>query len=236
MSHYKKEVSHDTPQGCNLDATSEEYKPVLAKYGQSMTTYSNFINVLTINRTRLCQVECKVPTAANISDILKFTDTSGETKFSIITKVYTASRVESRVEKFNLGRKYHGLLCVYWTVFLLPISLFCARYMKETCMRVDCMGAHFWFWIHIGTSLLSLAMFVSSLTALWLYTSIWGRSLHPSGKLHRVLGYMSATLFFLMITLGCFRAIHVRRRLVVMTIHSILGFLIYIFNRNAKKT
>ncbi len=50
------------------------------------------------------------------------------------------------------GRKFHGQLLTFWTIFLIPVSTFASRYLKETAMSNACIGFHMWFWVSLNYS------------------------------------------------------------------------------------
>lgn len=125
-------------------------------------------------------------------------------------------------------------------------------------MAHACLGVHAWFWVlnfallmgvyygilifftsttfqgHLTSVVASMIGIVAALNALWAVINTHGRSVHPPAAVHRIFGYASFFLFFLMLILGGYRAAWdpVKRmmRVTCMSFHAVFGFTQYYFS------
>ncbi|ODM88313.1 hypothetical protein Ocin01_18369 [Orchesella cincta] len=98
-------------------------------------------------------------------------------------------RSQTGVAKFWRGRKFHGILCIICTMFVTPVSLFAARYFKETGMKHVFAGIQIWYWIHVTNSLGLFAIYFSSQMAIRPSIASWGHSVNVFATVHYTLGW-----------------------------------------------
>ncbi|CAL8138990.1 unnamed protein product [Orchesella dallaii] len=140
------------------------------------------------------------------------------------------TRTKSSLAKFWRGRKFHGILALIVAFFLIPVSNFLARYYEESFMRFQFKGIHVWFWVHFGTSLASSAILITGQLALVPEVESWGHSPTGIAISHHVFGWISISLFILMVAFGGFRSDKMKWRKVTLKAHSGVGFVIHGFN------
>ncbi|CAL8140851.1 unnamed protein product [Orchesella dallaii] len=225
--HKGKETSHNNLQKCNTDPNSPEFTGLKIRFDK----YKEYVNNLTVVRKETCERPCRAPQtvedAINISSLeAAFTKPPFELGYGLTHK----SRQKASIARFYRGRKFHGVLCLIVTMFLMPVSNFVARYYKETYMSWQFTGIHVWFWAHVGGSIGSLGIVLTGQFAMAQTLDSWGRSKSPYAIFHHSLGWISVFLLILMVMYGGFRSSMLGRRRVQMIGHSIVGFVIYSFN------
>ncbi|CAL8139226.1 unnamed protein product [Orchesella dallaii] len=195
--------------------------------------YGDYVVNLHTARNASCFDPCRPPKTksdaediANIDAPIVFRNRSDLSHSGLIHD----TRTKESIAKFWRGRKFHGVLCIIVSMFLMPISLFSARYYKETFMSWQCKGAHLWYWIHLVTTIASIAIFFSSQTALAQSIESWGRSQDMFGLIHDFVGWASHVVFILLFIMGGLRGVDLPMRTFLMTTHSVLGFTHYIVN------
>ncbi|ODN06372.1 hypothetical protein Ocin01_00306 [Orchesella cincta] len=153
----RKRTSHDYLQACNTNSSSTEFE------GLNFTKYTQYTKTLNISRSLQCSNPCRGPVtvedAINISNIFVKTVTKEDL---LNPGLVHTTRSKHNILRFWRGRKYHGILCIFCAMFLNPVSLFAARYLKETFMQHQCCSIQVWFWVHICCSIASITLFVTS--------------------------------------------------------------------------
>ncbi|CAL8075836.1 unnamed protein product [Orchesella dallaii] len=225
--HKSKQTSHNNLHKCNTNPNSAEFQGLNIRFDK----YKEYVNNLTVVRKETCERPCRAPhnveDAINISGLeAVFTKPSIEVGYGLTHK----SRQKASIARFYRGRKFHGVLCLLVTMFLMPVSNFVARYYKETYMRWQFKGIHVWFWAHVGGSIGSLGIVLTGQFAMAQTLDSWGRSKSPYAIFHHSLGWFSVFLLILMVMYGGFRSSMLGRRRMQMILHSTVGFLIYSFN------
>ncbi|CAL8140849.1 unnamed protein product [Orchesella dallaii] len=225
--HKGKETSSYNLHKCNTDPNSPEFQDLNIRFDK----YKEYVNNLTVVRKETCHHPCRAPQtvedAINISRLeAAFTKPPFEVGYGLTHK----SRQKASIARFYRGRKFHGVMCLIVTMFLMPVSNFVARYYKETYMRWQFKGIHVWFWAHVGGSIGSLGIVLTGQFAMAQTLDSWGRSKSPYAIFHHSFGWISVFLLILMVMYGGFRSSMLGRRRVQMTMHSIVGFVIYSFN------
>ncbi|CAL8139100.1 unnamed protein product [Orchesella dallaii] len=226
-AHKSKETSNTHLHKCNTNPNSPEFQELNIRFDR----YTDYVNNLTVVRKETCHQPCRAPQnvedAINISGLeAVFTKPVFEVGYGLTHK----SRQKASIARFYRGRKFHGVLCLIVTMFLMPVSNFVARYYKETYMRWQFKGIHIWFWAHVGGSIGSLGIVLTGQFAMAQTLDSWGRSKSPYAIFHHSLGWISVFLLILMVMYGGFRSSMLGRRRMQMILHSIIGFLIYSFN------
>ncbi|CAL8104395.1 unnamed protein product [Orchesella dallaii] len=228
----KKAGTNDTSSGyfqkCNTDPSAPEFEGIEGPF----QTYGNYVINLQVSRNASC-VPCRAPlTAQDAVNISEFKVDSVTRPPPIIATEgpLVVTRTNDSVVIFWRGRKFHGILCIIVSMFLMPVSLFAARYYKETFMKWQCKGGHLWYWVHLATSMASIAILFSSQTALSQSIETWGRSQDTFGVIHFILGWVSHTVFIILFIMGGIRATSVTVRKALMTTHSVVGFTHYAVN------
>ncbi|ODM89370.1 hypothetical protein Ocin01_17314 [Orchesella cincta] len=227
-----KRTSHDYFQTCNNNASSDEFANLTVNF----THYQNYTQDLYAFRNASCKNPCQPPKtemdAVNISNFVDPLRGSGTEKISV--EQTHKHRSQTGVAKFWRGRKFHGILCIICTMFVTPVSLFAARYYKETGMKHVFAGIQIWYWIHVANSLGLFAIYFSSQMAIRPSITSWGHSVDAFATIHYVLGWVSHGIFTLMLVFGGVRggthgsAVKVRK--IVMAAHSFVGFAQYWIN------
>jgi len=132
---------------CNTDPNAKEFEGLNITFQK----YSDYLNNLTLNRNQSCIAPCRAPNKTDIEDIKKFPE--GPIGLKNSSKGSSGSNHVSRsrtsVAKFWFGRKFHGVMCLIVTLFLMPVSNFLARYYKETFMDRQFKSVHLWYWVSL---------------------------------------------------------------------------------------
>ncbi|CAL8140781.1 unnamed protein product [Orchesella dallaii] len=225
--HQGKKTSHDYLQKCNTNPNSPEFQGLSIRFDK----YKEYVNNLTIVRKETCERPCRAPqTVEDAINMSSFEAAFTKPHFEVGYGLTHKSRQKASIARFYRGRKFHGVLCLIVTMFLMPVSNFVARYYKETYMRWQFKGIHVWFWTHVGGSIGSLGIVLTGQFAMAQTLDSWGRSRSPYAIFHHSLGWISVFLLILMVMYGGFRSSMLGRRRVQMIGHSIVGFVIYSSN------
>ncbi|ODM89154.1 hypothetical protein Ocin01_17528, partial [Orchesella cincta] len=215
---------------CTRNTTAPEF------LGVNFESYKNYTAMVQTARNRTCNTPCRPP-VVNTSDVddIKAFNVSGTTGLTLNkTESSHTERTTDSLAKFWRGRKFHGILCIICTMFVTPVSLFAARYFKETVMKHVFAGLQIWYWIHVANSLGLFAIYFSSQMAIRPSISSWGHSEDAFATSHYILGWISHTIFTLMLVFGGVRggthgsAVKVRK--MIMTAHAFVGFAQYWIN------
>ncbi|ODM89367.1 hypothetical protein Ocin01_17315 [Orchesella cincta] len=227
----EKQTSHEFYQTCNTNKSSPEFDGLSVNF----IIHKNYTNDLHAFRKASCNKTCRAPeTEEDVVDIANLPDLKRNGTETVIVEESHKHRSKDSVAKFWRGRKFHGILCVICTMFVTPVSLFAARYYKETGMKHVFAGLQIWYWIHVTNSLGLFAIYFSSQMAIRPSISSWGHSEDSFAKVHYILGWISHGIFILLLVFGGVRggthgsAVAVRK--MVMTAHSVVGFAQYMIN------
>lgn len=222
-----------TLQSCKRNESGPEFTEVFHKHPK-MPKYTEFLKELQANRSKYCNLPCVSPTLQDLPSIQMINDTSADNLRTRYYQFATENRKRKKMSALWYSRKHHAVLCIYWTMFFIPVGIFMARYMKETFMKNSCSLISVWFWVHIATSLGGMAFFICGLAGVWSPLQTFGRSSTFWGQRHKELGYVSFTFFVLMILLGGFRygedVLDMWFRKYLLVAHCLMGFLIYFLN------
>ncbi|CAL8118579.1 unnamed protein product [Orchesella dallaii] len=225
-----KDTSSGHLQSCNMNPSAAEFEGVNLTLFEK---YGDYVTSLHTGRNASCFNPCRPPnTEGDAEDIAKLNVSkllNNRTDLSDNGLIHE-TRTKESIAKFWRGRKFHGVLCIIVSMFLMPVSLFSARYYKETFMYCQCKGAHLWYWIHLSTTITATAVFFSSQTALSQSIDSWGRSQHAFGLIHDFVGWASHMVFILLFIMGGLRGVNMPMRKLLMTAHSVVGFTHYIIN------
>ncbi|CAL8132519.1 unnamed protein product [Orchesella dallaii] len=218
QGHRSKNTSSSYFHNCNTNTSSPEFQGL--KY--------TFVK-LTPNpgRYKPCRSPQTLEDAINISrEDATFTKPVIEIGYGLSHK----SRAKTSIGRFWRGRKFHGIVCLIVTLFLMPISHFMARHYKETFMDFQFKGIHIWYWVHVCGSFAALGVLLTGQIAMGHTLESWGRSKSLYAIWHHALGWISIFLHILMVLYGGFRSAIQKRNKIVMILHSTVGFLIHGLN------
>ncbi|XP_035710274.1 uncharacterized protein LOC118436385 [Folsomia candida] len=126
------------------------------------------------------------------------------------------------------SRLIHGVIMTIIVMFVTPISFFLTRYFKETFMNTRLMLLHLWFFVHLWSAIVTLLLFLVGMWRLVETRAMLGVSLHPTARLHRVLGWISVSIAATMLILGGFRCMNRLLRDIIIILHSLLGYIYYV--------
>ncbi|ODM89155.1 hypothetical protein Ocin01_17529 [Orchesella cincta] len=221
---------NDQFQDCNMNSSSREFQGIKIVFQNS----SDYRNQLYTNRTGFCNNSCRSPVDNKDVEEIKVYPVTDKGFVRIKTKSSYSERTSDSLAKFWRGRKFHGILCIICTMFVTPVSLFAARYLKETGMKHVFAGLQIWYWIHVANSLGLFAIYYSSQMAIQPSIASWGHSEDDFATTHYILGWISHAIFTLMLVFGGVRggthgsAVKIRK--MIMTAHSVVGFAQYWIN------
>ncbi|CAL8141571.1 unnamed protein product [Orchesella dallaii] len=225
--HKSKETSSNNLHKCNTDPNTPEFEGLNIRFDK----YKEYVNNLTVARNETCNQRCRAPLTDE--DAVDISQIPAEYYKPVIHDGYGLThrtRTKSSLAKFWRGRKFHGMLALIVAFFLIPVSNFSARYYKESFMRCQFKGIHVWFWVHFWTSLASLAILITGQLALVPEVESWGHSTTGIAISHHVFGWISISLFILMVAFGGFRPNKMKWRIVFLKAHSVVGFVIHGLN------
>ncbi|CAL8143306.1 unnamed protein product [Orchesella dallaii] len=213
---------------CNTNSSAREFEGINVTFA-NFESYKEYRENLSFNRSKQCDQPCRAPlNMTDVEEIQSF-NVSGAIGFKINkTESNFTGRTKDSLAKFWRGRKFHGILCIICAMFVTPVSLFAARYLKETAMKYAFAGIQIWYWIHVANSLALFAIYYSSQTAIGPSIQSWGHSEDGFAIFHYIVGWISHAVLTAMIVFGGIRSgiygssVNVRK--VFMTAHSIVGF------------
>lgn len=214
-----KVPNHLTRHDCAVTETDPEFQdiPVTGKH-------SNFLADLKAKKVSLCGISCRAP--ENEEDLKEIKKRTGSSRKLNISGLPELRLIVKNLELYS-GRVYHSIAAVIWIMFILPVGLFVARYYKETFMNLEPGGLHLWYYVHLGGTFVGISLFVSSISSLWQFQEDWGRSTSIPGLVHTVVGYFLPTIFIGLAGTGSLSHNHIKKRKVLITGHSVLGFTVY---------
>ncbi|CAL8134412.1 unnamed protein product [Orchesella dallaii] len=225
--HDEKETSNEFYHKCNTNPNSPEFQGLNVTFDK----YTEYVNNLTTVRSEYCQRPCRAPqTVEDAIDISKQNASFTKPAIDVGHGLIHNTRSKSSVIGFRRGRKFHGIMCLIVTMFLMPVSNFLARYYKETYMDVQFKGVHVWYWVHVGGSISSMGVLLAGHFAMSHSIESWGRSKSEYAIFHHSLGWISIFTCILMVMYGGIRSAVMSRRKFLMKAHSIVGFGLNIFN------
>ncbi|CAL8147407.1 unnamed protein product [Orchesella dallaii] len=225
--HIGKETSNEFYHKCNTNPNSPEFQGLTVTFDK----YTEYVNNLTTVRSEYCHRPCRAPeTVEDAIDISKQNASFTKPAIDVGHGLIHNTRSKSSVIGFRRGRKFHGIMCLIVTIFLMPVSNFLARYYKETYMDVQFKGVHVWYWVHVGGSISSMGVLLAGHFAMSHSIESWGRSKSEYAIFHHSLGWISIFTCILMVMYGGIRSAVMSRRKFLMKAHSIVGFGLYIFN------
>ncbi|CAL8144732.1 unnamed protein product [Orchesella dallaii] len=226
-AHVGKDTSHEYYHKCNTNPNSPEFQGLNVTFDK----YTEYVNNLTTVRSEYCHRPCRAPeTVEDAIDISKQNASFTKPAIDVGHGLIHNTRSKSSVISFRRGRKFHGIMCLIVTMFLMPVSNFLARYYKETYMDVQFKGVHVWYWVHAGGSIGSMGILLAGHFAMSHSMESWGRSKSEYAIFHHSLGWISIFTHILMVMYGGIRSAVMSRRKFLMKAHSIVGFGLYIFN------
>ncbi|CAL8126114.1 unnamed protein product [Orchesella dallaii] len=225
--HVGKETSSEFYHKCNTNPNSPEFQGLNVTFDK----YTEYVNNLTTVRSEYCRRPCRAPqTVEDAIDISKQNASFTKPAIDVGHGLIHNTRSKSSVIGFRRGRKFHGIMCLIVTMFLMPVSNFLARYYKETYMDVQFKGVHVWYWVHVGGSISSMGVLLAGHFAMSHSIESWGRSKSEYAIFHHSLGWISIFTCILMVMYGGIRSAVMSRRKFLMKAHSIVGFGLNIFN------
>ncbi|CAL8140415.1 unnamed protein product [Orchesella dallaii] len=224
-NHFGKNTSSNYLHKCNTNASSLEFESLNIAF----VKYTEYVINLTTARKESCERHCRSP--QTVADAIQIASLDAtfinrpviETGYGLTHK----SRAKSSINRFWRGRKFHGVVCLIVTMFLMPVSNFLTRYYKEAFMRFQFKGIHVWYWTHVGSSLASVGLLLSGQMAMGHTLESWGRSESSFAIIHHCVGWISIFLHIVMVIYGGFRSSKRKRNKFIMIGHSIIGFGIY---------
>ncbi|CAL8140465.1 unnamed protein product [Orchesella dallaii] len=227
QAHHGKNTSNSYFHKCNTNASSPEFQGL----NYTFVKYTDYINNLTSVRKESCDKPCRSPqTVEDAINISKHDAAFTKPVIEIGYGLSHKSRAKTSIGRFWRGRKFHGIVCLIVTLFLMPVSHFMARYYKETYMDFQFKGIHIWYWSHVGGSFTSMGVLLTGQIAMGHTLESWGRSKSSYAIWHHALGWLSIFLHILMVLYGGFRSAIPKRNKIFMIVHSIVGFFIHSLN------
>ncbi|CAL8140425.1 unnamed protein product [Orchesella dallaii] len=224
QGHRSKNTSSSYFHKCNTNTSSLEFQGL----NYTFIKYNEYVNNLTTVRKESCDRPCRSP--QTVEDAINISKHDAQFTKPVIEEGYGLShksRVKTSLGRFWRGRKFHGIVCLIATLFLMPVSHFMARYYKETYMDFQFKGIHIWYWGHVCGSFAALGVLLTGQIAMGHTLESWGRSKSFYAIWHHALGWLSIFLHILMVLYGGFRSAIQKRNKIFMIVHSILGFLIH---------
>ncbi|CAL8113310.1 unnamed protein product [Orchesella dallaii] len=226
---YWKRTSNLYYQKCNTNPRSREWRGIHVHL--TFEKYTTYINNVTTVRNAYCHQPCRAPqTVEDALNISKQNASFTKPAIDVGHGLIHNTRSKTSVISFRRGRKFHGIMCLIVTMFLMPVSNFLGRYYKETYMSVQFKGIHVWYWVHAGGSIGSMGVLFAGHFAMSHSIESWGHSKSGYAIFHHSLGWISIFTHILMVMYGGIRSAVVSRRKFLMKTHSIVGFVLYIFN------
>ncbi|CAL8138593.1 unnamed protein product [Orchesella dallaii] len=227
QGHRSKNTSSSYFHNCNTNTSSPEFQGL----NYTFVKYNDYVNNLTTVRKESCDRPCRSP--QTVEDAINISKHDAEFTKPVIEEGYGLShksRVKTSLGRFWRGRKFHGIVCLIVTLFLMPVSHFMARYYKETYMDFQFKGIHIWYWGHVCCSFAALGVLLTGQIAMGHTLESWGRSKSLYAIWHHALGWLSIFVHILMVMYGGFRSAIQKRNKIFMIVHSMLGFLIHGLN------